>query len=475
MHEQYRTPWGDDQALTAVDREVASQFVKGLDQLLAPLLVVLDAYLDSRLVRTLVDLLVSLIQLRHREAGVLLSELGSMLLSPQHGPAGSKRISRLLHSPKWGSWLIEQFLWRRANLHLEGLEQRGETALILHDGSEIEKPESVRVEGLCPVRSAKGRRLSRPRPKVQCVSPTAGAPILVPGIHWHAAILVGLTGLPSLAKMRYWTSRGPRASQGRLEEERVLGQLAQAWQRRVIHVLDRGWAGGPWLEVLTRLQQRFVERWTSRYHLLDEQGRERKAWEIARGKRDSIQGKLWWAKFHREIQLTVKLRRVKHAAVPGTQFFLIVASAQEWDSPWYLLTNEPLERVEDALRIVQIYSRRWQIEWSFRFEKSELGIEQIRVREWEAHLKFLALVSLVYAFLLSLLEEEEALVRIWLLDRWDHQTGKRARQTVQPLYRVRRALSRLWQCYRPQLQDRAAWLVPAPPSGTLNLCSENSG
>lgn len=328
MYDQYRIHSCDEQALIAVDREVASQLVKRLDQFLAPLLGVLDAYLDSRLVRTLVDLLVSLVQLRHREAGVLLSELGAMLLSPQQGPAASKRISRLLHSPKWGSWLIEQFLWRRAQHQLEALEQRGETALILHDGSEIEKPESMRVEGLCPVRSAKGRRLSRPRPKVQCVSPTAGAPILVPGIHWHAAILVGLKGLPCMARMRFWSSRGPRASQGRVEEERLLSQLAQAWKRRVIHVFDRGWAGGPWLEVLTRLRQRFVERWTSRYHLLDEQGLERKAWEIARGKRDSIQGKLWWAKFNREIQLTVKLRRVKHAAVPGTQLFLVVGSRQ---------------------------------------------------------------------------------------------------------------------------------------------------
>jgi IS4 transposase len=99
-----------------------------------------------------------------------------------------------------------------------------------------------------------------------------------------------------------------------------------------------------------------------------------------------MQGKLWWAKFQREIQLTVKLRRVTHAAVPGTPFFLVVASAKEWNSPWYLLTNEPLQGVEDALRIVQIYTRRWHIEWSFRFEKSELGSEHIRVREWEAHL-----------------------------------------------------------------------------------------
>jgi hypothetical protein len=137
--------------------------------------------------------------------------------------------------------------------------------------------------------------------------------------------------------MRYWTSRGPHASQGRLEEERMVSQFAQAWHRRVIHVFDRGWAGGPWLEVLTGLRQRFVERWTSRYHLLDEQGRERKAWEIARGKRDSVQGKLWWAKFHREIQLTIKLRKVKHAAVPGAQFFLVVGSRQGMGQPLVLV------------------------------------------------------------------------------------------------------------------------------------------
>src|SRR5215470_18128075 len=149
--------------------------------------------------------------------------------------------------------------------------------------------------------------------------------------------------------------------------------------------------------------------------------------------------------------------------------------ANEWDSPWYLLTNEPLEGVEEALRIVQISSRRWQIEWSFRFEKSELGIEHMRVQAWEAHLKFLAMVTLVYAFLLSLLECEGALVRIWVLERWDHQTGKQARQSVQPLYRLRRALSRLWQCYRPQLRDRAAWLGSESLNGTPNLCSETSG
>lgn len=164
MHEQYRIHSDDEQALTAVDREVASQLVKRLDQFLAPRLLVLDAYLDSRLVRTLVDLLVSLVQLRHREAGVEFARMGSHAAFPPTRASGKQAHQPLVPELERGFLArYEQFLWRRAKLHLEALEQRGETALILHDGSEMEQPESVRVEGLCPVRSAKGRRLSRPR------------------------------------------------------------------------------------------------------------------------------------------------------------------------------------------------------------------------------------------------------------------------------------------------------------------------
>jgi hypothetical protein len=54
---------------------------------------------------------------------------------------------------------------------------------------------------------------------------------------------------------------------------------------------DRGWAGGPWLTGMQKGGLRLVERWTSRDELLDEQGEERKAWEMARGQKDRVQGK----------------------------------------------------------------------------------------------------------------------------------------------------------------------------------------
>ena len=38
-------------------------------------------------------------------------------------------------------------------------------------------------------------------------------------------------------------------------------------------------------------------------------------------------------------------------------------------------------------------------------------------------------------------------MRRWLLRYFCHRTGKRARETPSPLYRLRMALSRLWLAY----------------------------
>jgi hypothetical protein len=59
--------------------------------------------------------------------------------------------------------------------------------------------------------------------------------------------------------------------------------------------------------------------------------------------------------------------------------------------------------VEDAWAVVFAYGRRWQIECAWRYSKSELAMESPRVWTWERREKLLLMVTLVYAFLLSLL------------------------------------------------------------------------
>ncbi len=68
---------------------------------LTPLLEGLKQKLDMRLVNTVYDLVLVMLLHRHRQQALLLSELGGELLGEAHAPAGSKRISNLLHSPHW--------------------------------------------------------------------------------------------------------------------------------------------------------------------------------------------------------------------------------------------------------------------------------------------------------------------------------------------------------------------------------------
>src|SRR6266542_5494337 len=91
--------------------------------------------------------------------------------------------------------------------------------------------------------------------------------------------------------------------------------------------------------------------------------------------------------------------------------------------PWYLITNEPIETVEDIWKIIFAYARRWQIEMTFRYGKSELAMESPRMRKWEDREKLLLMVTLAYAYLLSLLSPAFSKAREWLLRQYCHRTG----------------------------------------------------
>ena len=112
--------------------------------------------------------------------------------------------------------------------------------------------------------------------------------------------------------------------------------------------------------------------------------------------------------------------------VPDFQDFpltLIVSRPGKGRKPWYLITNEPITALDDAWRIVLAYNRRWQVEMSIRYSKTELAFESPRLLAWEHRAKLLSLAALVQAFLFSLLDDLLLPLRNWLLDHWCHRTG----------------------------------------------------
>jgi len=418
-----------------------------LQEFVEPLLVEMDKYLDKRLVRTFLKTLEAVITFRHSVYGLLLSELGGYILSAEHAPAGTKRLSNLLRSNKWTARLIEDFLWEKASERVEQAEGQQEDVYIGWDESVIEKAESIALEGLCAVRSAAAVRLKRIKPGF--FNPPGGRPVFVPGMQWIAVLVLASNLAPVVAAMQWWTSRGPRASSRREEERILLRRCWQTWGRRVIHIWDRGFASKRWLGQVFEHNLRFIVRWPKRYRLLNAKGQFLNAWKICRGKRSLGHRNIWDARRHcwRKTGIfftPVSLPKLDHP------LWLVVSRPGSGREPWYLLTNEPVLSVDDAWRIVFAYARRWQVETTFRFSKTELAMESPRLWFWDNRLKLMLMVTLVYAFLLSLLLIADDL-RDALLRTWCHRTGKRYRDASIPLYRFRSALSRLWAAYPPSL------------------------
>jgi Transposase DDE domain len=266
-----------------------------------------------------------------------------------------------------------------------------------------------------------------------------------------------------LAVTKWWTTKGIFATKLRDSEEELVRICVRKWGPLLVHVFDRGYASGPWLQVLEKFRARFVIRWIKKHVFLTTAGEEKKLWQVGQGKkylahkeiRDPMTGEkmpcaLWWT-------------TVRHPS-SGEALFLVKARVKQ--GVLYLITNEPVKTAEQAWEVFFSYRRRWQIELSFRYAKCELALECPRLWSLEARLKLLGMVMLVYAFLLSLLDPLHQELVAALLRFKCHRTGKRCQEVQAPLYRLRWALSRLWDDYRPHL----TCFIP-PSDDPLVVCS----
>jgi hypothetical protein len=422
-----------------------------LESFLEPLLLKLDRVLDRRLVRTMLQCLVAILRLRNNPQVLWLSELGSYLQGYEgyatSATAGTKRVGKLLRSVKWTVGLIDGYLLEKADAEVARLKEQGKRILCLWDGSVVEKAESEKLEGLCPVLSSKAKRRQRTKRGVIFNWPAA-RPVRVMGMQWSAGLIAGMSGVAQVAVSRWWTTKGVFATKVRDTEEELLRVVVKKWGQVLVHVFDRGYASGNWLQVLRKYRVRFVIRWVKNHGFLTTAGQEKKLWQIGQGKkylahkeiRDPMSGEkmpcdLWWTP-------------LRHPSC-GDLLYLVKARVKK--GVMYLITNEPVKTEEQAWEVFFTYRRRWQIESYFRYNKCEFALECPRLWSLEARLKLLGMVMLVYAFLLSLLDPVHHEVIQALLRFKCHRTGKRCQQVQAPLYRLHWALSRLWNDYRPRL------------------------
>ncbi len=84
--------------------------------------------------------------------------------------------------------------------------------------------------------------------------------------------------------------------------------------------------------------------------------------------------------------------------------------------------------------------KEWGInpEQAFRYNKSELAMQSLRLWWWENRLKLLVIVALIYDFLLLLKHFDETLE---FINKWCSRTGKRHQLALMPHNRLRTTCS----------------------------------
>jgi hypothetical protein len=426
---------------TSLSQESADMLVG----FLTPLLQELDVQLDRRLVNTLLGCAVGLLSHRGRDLCLLLTELGEQLTDGAHASAGVRRIWRLLKSPKWSDSNIHEWMIKQADQAVEQAYATDGQALLPLDGSVAEKPNARKLEGLTNVRSAQARLLQR-----SCGGPPPKRPTFVPGFNWVSAVVTGMTGTFTLARLHWYSSKAPgdQAQHQREAEQSVLWPLLDRWGSKVICLLDRGFDSHPFLGQLLARSARFIVRWRSDFHLIDAvSGEEKAAGQLTIHLRSQGHVLIHPPKSRQAIKMGVASLPVRLPDCPN-RLSLVVARRQGKTSLW-LLTNEPVTSVEQATRIAQMYARRWQVEWAFRYQKTDLGFASIRVRKWDYRQKLWAIAELAHAFLLRLIATRDELVAKLL--RWCDRNGRKNVEVIAPTYRLRHALCNVWNDHPPTL------------------------
>lgn len=417
----------------------ASDFIlKKSEVYLKDLLSELDSQIDSRLVKTFFKLFIAVQIYRNRPNGLILSELGAFICSPWKAKAGTKRLSNLLRSKKWDASIIDRFLFSKTEKRIEKLTKNGKRPLFLWDDSRLEHSESWVMEGLCSVFSTKGKRLTKLKRGFYKIFKER---ICVPGYKWTAVMVSTIGEAPSVCKMSWWTTRGKFKTLGSNIMYNLLKECQAKFGRLITHVLDRGYAKAEVIDWMIKFEQDFVLRWKKNHNLIHPNGKTKKTHLIARSAKP-MQYKLVKDKERNKMKrISISYIKVLHPEFPDNQLFMVVVrDKRNHNSPMYLLTSLPITSVKDAWEVCHIYFHRWNIEQTFRFAKSELAMESPRLWFFENRLKFLAIITLVYDFMISLIRNWNAWV--WcFIQTWCPRTGSRLREVSTPAYRLRIALS----------------------------------
>lgn len=403
--------------------ETLSELTENIQKELCHFIQNLSNGMEKRLARNFKDSVLGLI-----EAKVLrlteVSRIGARCSRLIHDV---KRTHRFLKNETWIKEDVEEKRIRWARCYIK----KGTPIAV--DLSHIEKPYAKKMEHIAKVWNGKEK---------------------CDGYWWlQAAGVQRKRRIVPLKSLIFSQREDNFLSTNRTEEE-FLEDLSQVLEGKGIFTFDRGFDRRSLVKKLFSLNLKFVQR--IRSHRDVEVKKQLEAGINQEGtvhledllKEASPQGRVVKRIRKKELLLWVGFCQIKLPDLPYSLYLVWTKGGglQEF----ILLTNLRVGKLSDALRILKLYSYRWQIEELFREMKEDLGVEKVILRTLDRINKFLEIAMVAYSFVFILLNKGGRVLH-FLLELGGRLGLKQKKEDT--FGRTLKGLSHLFAGYIPSLRD----------------------
>lgn len=365
-----------------VNSNVSKILIGRSRKFLAPYLDLMDAWRR--------DFVPKLVKGMIQAEGLVVTEIARALRQPEEAlEAVWQRVRRHVASREWGKYetAVRQ---RFAQDRVAGIH---DGTPVVVDLSDLSKPYAQKMEFLATVRDADESSLRKTL-------------VLNPG-YWlfESDLPLGRQGDPLPVVCFPFSVEDPRIGSQNRAIDQGLELLRTALAGRGILIFDRGFDSDVVFGLLEAKQLRFLCRLVGNRTLLDA---ERHSWGLAEvvAERTSLTHEMpceVWKdhSWHRRL-IRLGWRSVRLPDTGELYTLIVAADARHPEGRLLLLTNVPVHTFLDAFKLLRHYYLRWRTEDAIRILKTQLGLETVRVHDFDSIRRLiefafwiLALISLI--------------------------------------------------------------------------------
>jgi len=360
---------------------------------------------DARFAATLGQLLGGLLAARSPHLAKAAAHVGDRSKTPW---ARTKRFYRLMASPRFShrEWLRPLYADARDVVQRAGPRR----VVVALDGVNLENPYARKLEGISRVRKSTPPGSLTDRP----ARITYGYPAIV-------AQVVNL-GEPAIPYARLFSYRSPDFVSENRELMRALRTIRMVLSGATVCIVaDAGLDDRKLFSYADRCRLEFVirashDRWVEVYNPRLQRWELEKLKALAATLPQSFHFDTRFTHAGRTTRVQVSLNWMQ-IRIPESDLVLwaVVSEGGPSSEPLILLTNRPLDTVEQAKQVYEDWRRRPTIEHLYRFIQEEgLDIEKIRLRQLERRRRVFILILVAALYVLRLPQAWSPVAVSWL-------------------------------------------------------------